>query len=68
MLLTLKPITPHVPRIMVCCNVDLYIVFIFVAPSALSVEEHKLLESLDRLNERLKGKLETVIYILTSPD
>lgn len=34
-----------------------------VVPTALSIEEQRLLESLDRLNERLKSKM--TAYVLT---
>lgn len=45
-----------------CCNFALFSFVFYVGPSALSLEEQRLLQSLDRLNERLKG-IRTIHFV-----
>lgn len=41
-----------------------FLMFSVLVPTALSIEEQRLLESLDRLNERLKSKSADVITMI----
>lgn len=59
-------ITTPIFDIAVILKLNIYFLNIFsvLVPTALSIEEQRLLESLDRLNERLKSKSADVITMI----
>ena len=58
-------ITTHIFDIAVILKLNIYFyMFSVLVPTALSIEEQRLLESLDRLNERLKSKSADVITMI----
>ena len=59
-------ITTPIFDIAVILKLNIYFLNIFsvLVPTALSIEEQRLLESLDRLNERLKSKLADIITMI----
>ena len=58
-------ITTPIFDIAVILKLNIYfLMFSVLVPTALSIEEQRLLESLDRLNERLKSKSADVITMI----